>query len=38
MVTENKTLAYLHWEKLVQQNDFYQASRFYEKAAAGAAS
>lgn len=31
MVTENKTLAYLHWEKLVQQNDFYQASRFYEK-------
>ncbi len=26
-----KTLAYLHWEKLVQNNDFPQADRFYEK-------
>ena len=31
MVAEEKTLAYLHWEKLVQHNDFNQASRFYEK-------
>ena len=26
-----KTLAYLHWEKLVQKNDFQQADKFYEK-------
>ena len=26
-----KTLAYLHWEKLVQNNDFAQADHFYEK-------
>ena len=26
-----KTLAYLHWEKRVQNNDFPQADRFYEK-------
>ena len=31
MVAEEKTLAYLHWEKLVQHNDFNQASKFYEK-------
>lgn len=26
-----KTLAYLHWEKLVKNNDFVQADHFYEK-------
>lgn len=26
-----KTLAHLHWEKLVQNNDFVQADYFYEK-------
>lgn len=30
-MAEEKTLAYLHWEALVQSNDFYQADRFYEK-------
>lgn len=30
-MTKEKTLAYLHWEKLVQNNDFAQADRFYEK-------
>ena len=31
MVAGEKTLAYLHWEKLVQKHDFPQACRFYEK-------
>ena len=31
METEEKTMAFLHWEKLVQNNDFEQADRFYEK-------
>lgn len=31
MRTEEKTMAFLHWEKLVQSNDFEQADRFYEK-------
>lgn len=30
-MAEEKTLAYLHWESLVQSNDFYQADKFYEK-------
>lgn len=30
-MAEEKTLAYLHWERLVQNNDFPQADRFYEK-------
>ena len=30
-MAEERTLAYLHWEKLVQNNDFAQADRFYEK-------
>ena len=30
-MAEEKTLAYLHWERLVQNNDFPLADRFYEK-------
>ncbi len=30
-MAEEKTMAHLHWEKLVQNNDFPQADRFYEK-------
>lgn len=30
-MAEEKTLALLHWEKLVQSKDFKQADKFYEK-------